>query len=559
MKRFLVLLLLIIIAVLPGEAAQFVPNCPVMPVSGVKEGMRGSMLTVLKGTKPVSLPIEVAGVIPEGNGARRRILIRLSPSKEHPTGRVAQGMSGSPVFVGDRLIGALAAGWVFSDNSMALVTPIADMAGVFLGGGGAVTTAGASAPLTVEGLSASAASRLSGIADVSPGAGGAGDLPLNGPPFSPGEAVSALLVWGDVNMFATGTVTAVSKDGRFLAFGHPFMEMGDVGFPVARAYVHGIVDGSMSPFKLASPVAMVGTATQDRPDGIGGRMGYFAPSVTSTLVFRDADGRGERRVKNFRVARDAFLSAKLIEGVYGGLIDDQWGRKGEGSAVVTLRVDGAGLPGGWTRTNAFFSGTSIGDELLRETAEIIDTFLTQPFKEVFPIGFRLDVSVTREPRLLTIENVIVSEDAAPGGRLPLEVVLRPWRKEPIKKRFEVVIPRAEDDAPESCELVVRGGGVNSMSQTAIDEGWKAVDGFDRLLAEMGAADANNELVVELNYKKDSKKDDKKSKDGRRDDEEREFLSETKSRRIKEGTLRISKTEYVVEGFMKRVINLGSPK
>jgi hypothetical protein len=589
----------------PARGGAFTPEQPVLPPAGLRSGMKGYLLTVLKGTKPVRLPLEIVSVVPAKEQVKNSILIRMLPSPENKAGGVAQGMSGSPVFVEGKLVGAVGAGWNFSDHTMALVTPIGEMCDIFsrpdrpvglrgpeekdtkkketppiqraaLRGALEISvpggefhepgSAGRSSPLMVGGLSGAAVSRLTAVLDVPLEAlpyGAGGELLVEDVPFVPGEAVSVLLAWGDVEMAATGTVTATSRDGRFLAFGHSFLERGAVNFPAARAYIHDVVGSRLFPFKIASPVALAGTVTQDRAAGIGGRGGYFTPSIAATLVFRDADDArsAARVVKNFRVVPDAFLGAKLLEGIYGGLLDDQWGRKGQGTATVTLRVEGRGLTRGWTRTNVFFSDAEIGDAALRESSSIMELFLLQPFKEIFPIGFMLDVSMTQSPRVLAIEDVTVSADARPGDTLGVEVTLRPWRRDLVKKCFEVVVPK---EAEGVCELVVRGGGTNSLSQLALDGGWKSIDSFERLLTEMDAVDANNELIVELLYDQTG---DKSSQDGRKGKggktrpafkllpEEKEFLSETKARRIKEGTLRISRSDHVVEGLMRRLIDL----
>jgi hypothetical protein len=579
-----------------GKANAFVPEQPVMAAGALRAGMKGYLLTVLKGTKPVRMPLEIVSLLPKDGGTKQSVVIRLLPSPEGRTA-VAQGMSGSPVFVGGKLVGAVGMGWDFSDHRMALVTPIEDMCGVFshpdrpaTGGAGANAQKTLGAPLVAGGLSSSSAASLARALDAPVEAlprGTAGDLPLNGERFVPGEAVAVLLAWGDVEMSATGTVTATSKDGRFLAFGHSFMDRGAVNFPVARAYIHGIVESEIFPFKLASPVSLAGTATQDRSAGVGARVGRFTPSIAAALAFKNADETEKLVVKNFRVVPDAFLGSRLLKGIYGGLVDDLWDRKGQGTATVTLRVEGAGLEQGWTRTNVFFSDTGVGGAALEESALIMEIFLQQPFKEITPIGFRLDVSVTQEPRILLIEDVNVPEEAKAGDTLDVEVTLRPWRSEPVKKRFKVAVPK---DASGLCELIVRGGGTLPLPQLALEGGWRAIDGFERLLSEMNASDANNELIVEFNCDRPNAGEDgkKNGKDGGKPDggeksapkksgnkaekpqksararnpsagvlpEEKEFLSETKARRIKEGTLRVSRSDYVVEGLMRRLIDVG---
>ncbi|MDR1379171.1 MAG: hypothetical protein LBJ36_09015 [Synergistaceae bacterium] len=559
----------------------FVPEQPILSVEKLQAGMKGYMLTVLKGTEPVRLPIEVVSVIPQKETVRNFILVRMLPSSKNKTG-MAQGMSGSPVYVDGKLVGAVGIGWNFSDHEMALVTPIEDMYRVFSrpdrlvgvktigevegkGEGKGEKPSYRSLPLMAGGLSERATTKLKariGVpVEAAPYAAG-GELSLVDTRFSPGEAVSLLLVWGDVEVGASGTVTATAKDGRFLAFGHPFLEWGAVNFPAAHAYVHETISSQAFPFKIASPISLAGTVTQDRPAGVGGRAGYFTPSITATLVFKDADlpagFLGARVEKNFRVAPDNFLGAKLLQGVYEGLIGDLWGRTGQGTATVTLRAEGRGLTQGWTRTNVFVSDSDVGKAAMYEPASMIEMILLQPFGDVFPIGFSLEVTVTQEPKVLFIEDVVVSSDAKPGEKLGVEVTLRPWRRNPVKKHFEVVVPA---DATGSCELVVRGGGLNSLSQVAVDSGWKSIDGFQRMLTEINAADANNELIVEfvhdqMNEKTDEKTDENEKKNtAKLSPEEKEFLSETKARRVKEGTLRISRSEYVVEGMMKRQINV----
>ena len=534
--------------------------------------MRGYLLTVLRGTRPERLPLEVVDVIPQKGEVSRSILVRLLPSANNRAGGVAQGMSGSPVYIGGRLAGAVGSGWSFSDHNLALVTPIEDMCAVFsrpdrpahpLGRGPSPRGSGSVAPLSVAGLDGRSAERLAhilGVAVEPTPAGASKALEVVPGRLSPGEAVAALLVWGDVEVGATGTVTATARDGRFLAFGHPFLERGAVNFPAARARIHETIPSQAFPFKLASPVSLVGTVTQDRAAGIGGRTDFFTPSVSAALAFTDADQGGLRTVRNFRVVPDAFLGGRLLQGVFSGLMDDIWRRRGQGTMTVNLRIDGRGVDRGWARKNVFFSEDDVSAAALREAARIWDLFLLQPFADGMPIGFRLEVEATEEPRVLFIEDVNVSSDAQPGDTLNVGVTLRPWRKRPVHKSFTLTVPK---EASGTCELLVRGGGINSLPQLALEGGWKSIDSLDRMLTEVGAMDANNELVLELLCDPNVIK---AAKDGPRSDdrrggssdllpEEREFLSETKARRIREGTLRISRSDYFVDGMMKRLITV----
>lgn len=527
--------------------------------------MKGHLLTVLQGSEPAKLPLEVVSVIPLKGAVGHSVLVRLLAEGMG----VAQGMSGSPVYIQGRLAGAVGAGWNFSDHNMALVTPIEDMCRVFDWPDqplslkrpllGSFDLAPRSAPLSLSGLDGRALPALEralGVSVVPSRLTASGELRVRegGAALSPGDALAVLLAWGDVELASTGTVTATSKDGRFLAFAHPFLSRGAVNFPAARAWVHATIDSREFPFKLASPMELVGTVTQDRAAGIGGRLGAFVPAISAELSFRDSD-TGRRSTRRFRVVPDPFLSPKLLTGLYQGLLDDEWGRRGQGSFIVTLRVDGRGLENGWARTNVFFSETDASVAALQEAAQTMEMLLLQPFRDVAPAGFRLDVTATEEPRVLYIEDISVPDTVRPGDELDVEVTLRPWRRRPVKKSFRLTMP---DDATGACELLVRGGSVTPLPQLALEGGWKSVQDFKTFLRELSASDANNELILELlcdpDALKSPKSDDKRQMAGLLQ-EEREFLSETKSRRIKAGTLQVSRTEYFVDGFMKRLITI----
>ena len=117
------------------------------------------------------------------------------------------------------------------------------------------------------------------------------------------------------------------------------------------------------------------------------------------------------------------------------------------------------------------------------------------------------------------------------------------------------------------EVIVRGGGTQSLGQAGIEGGWRTITSLERMLTEFKATDSNNQLIIELNADrtgeliskiKNARKKGAKGKKDREPDllpEEEEYLSETKERRIKEGTLRIYSSDYYVDGLMRRVIHV----
>ena len=232
---------------------------------------------------------------------------------------------------------------------------------------------------------------------------------------------------------------------------------------------------------------------------------------------------------------------------------------------VSLRVDGKALPNGWVRKDIFYSDSNILGEAFKQTQAIIAAYMIQPFEETMPAGFTMTIEATQKPKVLLIEDVTLltsADTVKPGGEIGVSVKLRGWRTEPTTHNFTMKIP---DDASDGvCELIVRGGGTESMGQKAIEGGWKSIDSLQRMFTEFRAADANNELILELNtdrLNQELKKAlaRKKGKQSKREPdllpEEEEYLSETKARRIEEGTLRIFSSDYFIDGMMKRIIHV----
>ena len=101
---------------------------PILPYAEVTEGMQGTAYTVVDTSGEVrSFPIEILGRMEGGKGSQRMIMARTSGDFIERVGGVLQGMSGSPVYVDGRLVGALAAGLKDLSPYTFFITPIEDM------------------------------------------------------------------------------------------------------------------------------------------------------------------------------------------------------------------------------------------------------------------------------------------------------------------------------------------------------------------------------------------------------------------------------------------------
>ncbi|MBQ7154585.1 MAG: hypothetical protein IJR85_03385 [Synergistaceae bacterium] len=574
MRKFLLTVIFLLLCT--GAEAVFVPEQPTMPVNSLKPGMTGYILTVIRGTEPERIPIKIVSISPQKPGLEisDEILVRFTGRQ-----KLAQGMSGSPVYVQGKLIGAIRSGWEMSDQTLAFVAPIESMCRIFDKDTQPQTDRFTLANTYINGLKPGNSSvrtlgKRLGLAFTQGVSLGSRGLRVSAERFKPGDAVSALFVWGDIEAGAVGTVTATDRYGKFIAFGHAVNKAGNVSYPAAKTYIHDVVNSLEFPFKLATPQSINGIFTQDREAGAGGYAGKYPPSISAELRFRDLD-TGTQSNYSFRVVADEFMSRELLANVFTGLVEDAWGRKGQGTMMVNLHIDGKAVPDGWARRDIFYSDEDIFEEAFSQSKTIIDAYLTQPFSETMPAGFVMTVEASQKPRVLLIEDVKVSQEtASPGDYIDVTVKLRGWRTEPVERKFTMRIP--ENTSEGVCEVIVRGGNVDPFGQAAVEGGWKSIDSLKRMLDEFKAADANNELIVELNADrldeeieaaiehKQGRKDSKTKQDNKKSSvmseyllpEEEEYLSETKARRIDEGTLRIYSSEYFIDGMMKRIIHVG---
>lgn len=587
-RNLYLMIVLIAIIMIPKTAFSetFIPLDPVFKVQDLRPGMKGEALTVIQGQKVVPFPVEIVSVIPKKGIPRNLIMIRATGPVIDKTGGIASGMSGSPVYIRGKLIGAIGYGWNFTRHDIGLVTPIEDMISIWewpekipdftqtvsLGSkpdgkkgdsepeneidtesDESVMLKQRGTPLMADGLSSRALENIGDLLkrDVM-AAGGAGstDLPvIYKADISPGQAIGVLLAWGDITMGATGTITAVSRDGRFVGFAHPFLNRGNVAYPLTTAWIHGVVPSLQAPFKIGTPMQIIGSVTQDRPQAIGGRIGTFLPSVDASVSFSDVD-TGSRSERRFHVVYDPFMISEVLPEMVAGIIDELWARAGEGTVHVGIKIEGGGLQKGWKRSNYFFSDKDAVKECIKEIREITRIISLNPFKEIVPLGIHVDAELTFKPKILFIEELnIEKKDVKPGEEVSVEVKLRPYRKSQVVKKYKLKVP---EDALGPCEILVRGGGIAELGQDTIAQGFQSISSFSQMLREMNAKEANNEVILELLCEKNPVMRSKEQ-------DEDELLSEVKARRIKEGTLRIFKSDYYVEGLLRKTITVTNSK
>lgn len=622
---------------------KFVPTEPVMPLSQIKPGMKGYAKTVFSGTKITPFEIEVIGVLPRKTSPKNLIVIEVKDKYVREHGGIAAGMSGSPVYINGRLIGAIGYGWAFADSNLGMVTPIEEMAQAMdwsddipdfkipkvplekpvsadvkekpaknnktaqkskveqnsknadkqkLPAEGKLEKK--MMPLMVDGISGRMSKSLGdrlGVEVVPFGTKAEAGSPVNldWKP-EPGAAIGAALAWGDFSAGGIGTLTALSKDGRFIAFAHPMFNRGAVSYAMTEAGIVKIIPSLTSSFKLGYIGSIAGIITQDRPQAIGGRLGRLAAADSYTVNFKDADS-GRSATKRFQTVADPFVGPELGTTGILGLVDAEWSRKGQGTAMLTYSVRGGNMNPAWTRRDIFFSEKDVVKSLQKEVEAMGKIIAHNKFREIAPYGVTVNVELTQEPRIVYVEKIEIRDKKElynPGDKLTVDVTFRPWRKDAVVKTFELTVP---ENAMAFCEVTARGGGIEEPVQEPLVTGTRAITSFRELIRELNAKEANNQLIVEIGGPEDPSgdKDEKAAagksrgklaanatadKDGGKDKAgaqrgkkdakesfspadllEDRFVSEIKAERIKSGAMVIADTNYYVDGVQRTFIKI----
>lgn len=485
-----------------------------LPVEQVRPGLIGYGLTVVQGTRIDRFDVEVLGVVEQAGPAGDLILVRVSGPAVEPFGGIAAGMSGSPVYVDGRLLGAIGYAFEFSDHSVGMVTPIADMLEVLrrVPGEPSPASSGPEAqarergpyrhvalapdpatarrmretlpadtavmlpvatPVMVGGFgprARRAVERLfapfglmlvpgGGAAPVGAGAATGAD-PVE---LRPGSAFGVGLVQGDVSLTAIGTVTYVDGS-RFVGFGHPFLQKGSVDFFAGPAYIHRTVGSLSVPFKVGSLVGEPSAVlTEDRRAAVAGRTDAQPDAIRLRVTVGDVSGGGSRTLEA-RVVRDDLLTVPLVAVAALEALDRGLDRIGPGTARTIYRIEGKALPGSgiFARDAMDYSASDIAARLLGDFLGTLQTLLTNRLEDIGLTSIDLTVQVSQQRQTAAIVRARPLSDAVrPGERLGVAVDLLPYRGELETRILTLQIP--EDAAPGTVSVTVRGGSPGSFS------------------------------------------------------------------------------------------------
>ncbi|HMJ12400.1 MAG TPA: SpoIVB peptidase S55 domain-containing protein [Polyangiaceae bacterium] len=473
----------------------------ILPVSAIKKGMKGYGLTVFEGTKPERFDVEVIDVLDNFRPRQELILIKT----RHPrleVAKVVAGMSGSPIYINGKMIGAYAYGWQFGSEPVAGVTPIRAMlddivrplpplldgwplfplphkqakaarvapsgtnrfrgklgsydleqhskqvgkAKLALGLGKSSALAPVATPLLMGGMNASSievAKHLLeplGLEPMQAGGGGANDP--NAPKrYVDGGAIGVQMIRGDVSSMGLGTVTRVEGD-KLVAFGHPMMQSGITAMPTAIAKVLWFLASDQRSFKIGTPVRDVGALVNDRQASIVVAHSAQAPVIPMTLKVKGVAGAAFTDWK-FDVAHEKFMTPSFMAIALGNALTTTASEKQDVSWTAKSRLKIKGF--GEIVLEDF--GVSIGgspeaqDFIRSNLVRAVGALLNNSWEPVIleRADTEIELRFAREIVRLRGAELIESEiDAGQPARIRL--TLAPWAGPDIHKVISVPLP-----------------------------------------------------------------------------------------------------------------------
>lgn len=563
-----------------------------MPVSEIKPGMKGIGKTVFHGTQIETFQVDIIDIVKGEGGISHFILANLSGDKIKEGGGISEGMSGSPVYIDDRLIGAVSYAWEMSEHNLCLVTPIQEMLEIFnLPSNNSHTTSQEYkinnslyftrekvnkiivknsvknnnfseladreeiifypivSPIIISGIKGRTLDRLSSSLEkfnLMPIQGigfnenidinfqEVGERPSN--KIEAGSAIGIQLTRGDVNITYIGTVTYREGD-KVLALGHSFLKKGEVSFLLSEVYIYHSLPNMVMPFKLGAPLNLVGKIVQDREVGILGILNSYPRIIPLKIQVTNINTELSHQT-GVQIINDYVLLEPLVSNITVQAIDNALDRIGLGTAQVEIEIKSEREGQELFRKNMYYSSDDIAIQAITEIPEIIDLIVNNYFEIVNLTEINIDIKIDNKKKIGRIEEIVLEDSSIkPGDYLEARIKIRLFRGELIEKMLTIQIP--SDTLPGEALLMVNGGGeLDNQQEEFTDIIKKDYKNLEEVFRDISDWPRGNQIIGEvIIYSDEFTSEEEACEDDLKKKEEEEDLIISKI-----------ETDMVIEGY-----------
>jgi hypothetical protein len=488
-------------------------------IEDLRPGMKGIGKTCYQGTKPEEFQVEILGVLHGVNPGASAVLAKFSGDMMDKTG-IFEGMSGSPVFIDGKLLGAVAYSYTFAKEAIGGITPITQMVDAFdeavdpapgiktilkksglwnyhlplpsvsgrpvelpilasdirqqplLAAFGGHSLIPIATPLSMAGFQsetlkvfgpqfrAMGMSTLQGAGGVNSDTNAKAMGEFDNIPFEPGSNLVVSLVGGDLDVSAGGTVTYVDGN-RLYAFGHNMFELGFTELPMHKARAITVFPSLESSFKILETGELAGTIRQDRGMGIYGIVGE-RPQVVPMQV-HITTSRGMKRELRYELARDSFLTPLLVNlTVYNSIISSE-----RAQGPVTLKVKGKISIKDEQAVevdNRFSSDSDAPSSASLSIAVPVNYLMAAGYKNLNLQGIDLQISAQEKDESAVLDSIrLNSAEVKAGESLEIEISSRKENGQVIRDTYPIKIP-ANTSPGELTVLVADGATLMSLDE-----------------------------------------------------------------------------------------------
>jgi len=469
----------------------------------IEVGMTGMGKTIVADDVISEFEVEIIGIIDQPGDLSDFIAVRASGQPIGQYGGIAQGMSGSPIYVEGKLIGALSrtGAWSKEIVPIALITPIEPMLAVLDSAMATLATPNADAllegvavvettslpssdlvasqpstlfavpvstPIVTAGLSERAQSVLmdgfsaqlpfltidkllpnpmtpvsSGLRSLGtnliPAAGDGGLARIDPAALEPGSSIGVALATGDVSIGALGTLTYREGDA-LIGFGHRFLYNGPSSFAMTTVSIIDTMKSLEASYKLGMLGETIGTISEDRIAAIAGRIGDPFAGIDVAFDILDMDtGLGGSYA--IGLVDEPRLVPELLLSTGFEAIDSTLDRVGQGTVVVTYTIDGDGMPQSLERTDTFFSSSDIAVYPPLQVASIVSALQYNEFADPEITSVEATMEFTEEIRGIRISDLSIDFSSYEQGEtIRFELTLQTYQGDVRIEEGEITIP-----------------------------------------------------------------------------------------------------------------------
>jgi len=431
----------------------------------LRAGMTGYTLSCFHGSEPIKLDVEILGVLHNQRPASNRIIARVSGEPVDHAGIMA-GMSGSPVFIHNRLIGAIAYAFPFAKEPICGITPIEDMNLLLekMPIGSANISYSTTkftnlidnpfrsqnhqmqliqTPLVLAGVPDSCIDLLANTdftrdffshhIPISGGVSGISNLSENR--LKPGGPIGTIMIDGDIKMAASGTVTDVRGD-RILAYGHSMFNLGKCNVPMALSEIVTFIPNLANSFKLSNIGPVVGSITFDSVSGVAGTIDYIPKLIPVDVLIKHA---GTTTSYSFEIIDNKHMTGTFSAIGTGLALSFLGPNSGDFSYVLDIVIEINNYSP--LKIHRVFGKSANALETAFRSLNIVTNLMNNPVEDISIRKLTVQAEISEHLEYARLESArLVKKVCKPGDTLPVCLTIKEYRAPAVQRIVYLPIP-----------------------------------------------------------------------------------------------------------------------